>query len=245
MAAIALLHAFPLGPDMFKAQAKVLRAAGHEVVVPDLLSPARDYSGTPDLTVMAQEVVDVMAAHGHRHFSVAGLSMGGYVAMALLRLGATRLDGLALIDTKASADTDEAAANRIAYAAGVEAEGMGWVPAATLEALLGQTTRTSREVVVTKVRNWIEAADPVAVAWAQRAMAGRPDSMAQLSTFRQPSLVLVGDEDTLTPLPEAVAMADALGGAPLTQISGAGHLSSVESPNKVAEMLLSWAEQLS
>jgi pimeloyl-ACP methyl ester carboxylesterase len=151
---------------------------------------------------------------------------------------------LALLDTRASADTDAGARTRYSYADRVEAEGMGWVPEATLDALLGETTRTSRQVVVDRVRAWIEAADPASVAWAQRAMAERPDSLPELQIFRRPSLVLVGQEDTLTPLPDALALAEALGGAPLSQISGAGHLTSVESPNKVSEMLTTWAERL-
>ncbi len=245
MAVVALLHAFPLGPPMFEAQRKALVAAGHEVVVPDLLSPERAYSGDADLAAMARYVLGVMSDLGHRQFAVAGLSMGGYVAMAILRNSATRVDGLALLDTKASADSDAAARNRYAYADRVESEGMGWVPEATLDSLLGETTRETRAVTVDRVRGWIEAADPAMVAWAQRAMAERPDSTPELQVFRQPSLVLVGQEDTLTPLPEALLMAEALGGAPLTQISRAGHLSSVESPNKVSEMLTTWADRIS
>ncbi|MCB0915890.1 MAG: alpha/beta hydrolase [Actinobacteria bacterium] len=244
MAVIALLHAFPLGPAMFEAQRKALVAAGHEVVVPDLLSPERNYPADPDLAAMARYVLKLMSDAGHRQFAIAGLSMGGYVAMAVLRNAMTRVTGLALLDTRASADSDAAARNRYAYADRVESEGMGWVPEATLDSLLGETTRESRAVIVDRVRGWIEAADPGMVAWAQRAMAERPDSLAELQVFRQPSLVLVGQEDTLTPLPDSLAMAEALGGAPLTQISRAGHLSSVESPNKVSEMLTTWADRL-
>ena len=244
MVAIALLHAFPLGPAMFDEQARALREAGHDVVVPDLLSPDRAYPGEPDLHAMARYVITVMADAGHRRFAVAGLSMGGYVAMALLRIAPSTIDGLALLDTRASADTDAGARARLAYAERVESEGMGWVPEATLDSLLGETTRSNRPPVVARVQKWILAADPPVVAWAQRAMAERPDSTAELQVYRQPSLVLVGEEDTLTPLPESLAMAQALGGAPLSQVAGAGHLTSVECPNRVSDMLVSWAQRL-
>lgn len=244
MVAIALLHAFPFGPAMFDEQARALQEAGHEVVVPDLLSPDRVYLGEPDLHAMARYVVTVMNDAGHRRFAVAGLSMGGYVAMALLRIAPSTIDGLALLDTRATADTEAGARARIAYADRVESDGMHWVPEATLDSLLGETTRTKRPPVVARVEKWILGADPQQVAWAQRAMADRPDSIPELQVFRQPSLVLVGQEDTLTPLPESLAMAEALGGAPLSQVAGAGHLSSVECPNRVSEMLVSWAERL-
>lgn len=244
MAAIALLHAFPLGPEMFAAQQQALTSAGHEVMVPSLLHPSQPYPDRPDLAAMADEVFRVMNGLGHRRFAVAGLSMGGYVAMAMLRADSAAIDGLALLDTRASPDTEVAAQGRLDYAERVLGEGMGWVPGATISGLLGETTRNSRPAVVQRVTDWILAADPVAVAWAQRAMAARPDSRAQLMLFRRPALVLLGQEDTLTPLPESLDMAQALGGAPMTEIAGAGHLSCVETPNRVSEQLLSWAGRL-
>lgn len=243
MVAIALLHAFPFGPPIVADQARSLRDAGFDVVVPDLMSPERHYSA-PDLSAMAHFVAAEMAEAGHERFAVAGLSLGGYVAMALLRSMASHIDGLALIDTKATADSDAAAHARLIYADRVEAEGMGWVPEATMDSLLGETTRTKRKAVVDQVRAWILEADPRMVAWTQRAMAVRPDSMAELRVFRQPSVVVVGQEDTLSPESEALAMAKALGGAPMSEISSSGHLSTVECPNRVSEVLVSWAERI-
>ena len=243
MVAIALLHAFPFGPPIVAEQERQLTEAGYEVVVPDLLSPERNYAA-PDLSAMAHYVADTMEEAGHHRFAVAGLSLGGYVAMALLRAMPSRIDGLALMDTKATADSETAAQARLTYANRVESEGMGWVPDATMDSLLGETTRVKRKAVVEQVRNWILAADPTMVAWAQRAMAVRPDSTAELQVFRQPSVVVVGQEDTLSPVPEALAMAQALGGAPMSEIAHSGHLSTVECPNRVAEVLVSWADRI-
>lgn len=243
MVAIALLHAFPFGPPIMAEQERVLTEAGYEVHVPDLLSPDRHYAA-PDLSAMAHYVADTMEAAGHKRFAVAGLSLGGYVAMALLRAMPSRIEGLALIDTKATADSEAAAQARLTYAARVESEGMGWVPEATMDSLLGETTRVKRKAVVDQVRRWILAADPTMVAWAQRAMAVRPDSMTELQVFRQPAVVVVGQEDTLSPVPDALAMAQALGGAPMSEIAHSGHLSTVECPNRVAEVLVSWADRI-
>lgn len=244
MAAIALLHAFPLSPESMEDLADALTDEGHEVVCPDLLAADAGYPPDPSMDAMATHVDGLMAAAGHRTYAVAGLSMGGYVAMALLRRCASRIKGLALMDTKCVADDEPASRNRLAYADRVLAEGMGWVPAATIDGLLGETTREKRGLVVKQVTKWILAADPTMVAWAQRAMAGRPDSHAELEVFRRPSVVVVGREDTLSPVPEALAMAKALGGAPLSEISGAGHLAPIECPNRVSEMLVTWASRL-
>ena len=245
MAAIALLHAFPLSPAMFDEQARALRAAGHEVVVPDLLTATAIGDAQPDLGVLAHHVRAVMSDAGHSTFAVAGLSMGGYVAMALLRLAAHHVSGLALLDTKATADSEVAAKGRLEYAERVAREGMDWVPSATIEALLGETTRATKPEVVAQVDRWILAADSVAVVWAQQAMAARPDSTADLAVFRRPAVVIVGQEDTLSPLPEALAMAAALGGVPVAEIPTSGHLSAVESPSAVSRALVAWADRIS
>lgn len=109
MAAIALLHAFPLDSRMWKRQRVALTGAGHEVFAPDLLAAgAQANYAAPTMDAVAEWVVAEMAARGHKSLSgVAGISMGGYAAMAMLRVAPRRVAGLALLNTKAAADTDE------------------------------------------------------------------------------------------------------------------------------------------
>ena len=244
MARIALLHAFPLSPEMFEGQRRVLESDGHEVVVPDLLAapPPNELPGMSGLASRVVAAIDELAMGGS--FAVAGLSLGGYVAMELLRQVPHRITGMALLDTKATTDPEPAAQARLAYAQRVVDEGMAWVPEAALPGLLGETTRETRPGVVAKVTAWIKSADPAAVAWTQRAMAARPDSTAELAVFRRPSLVVVGQEDTLSPPADALAMAQALGGAPLVEIGDCGHLSAVETPGRVSQALSAWAGRL-
>lgn len=245
MAAIALLHAFPLDARMWKRQRVALTQAGHEVFTPDLLATgAQSNYSAPTLDAVAEWVVAEMAARGHKTFGVAGISMGGYVAMATLRVAPRRIAGVALLNTKAAADTDAAARTREEFAEKVQSQGVRWVPTAMIDVLLGETTRESRLAVATKVTRWIEAADPAMVAWAQRAMAVRNDSTAALSVYRGPSVVVAGDEDTLSSMSDATDMATALGGAPLSVVGKCGHLSIVERPSRTAEILTSWAARL-
>lgn len=245
MAAIALLHAFPLDSRMWKRQRVALTGAGHEVFAPDLLAAgAQANYAAPTMDAVAEWVVAEMAARGHKSFGVAGISMGGYAAMAMLRVAPRRVAGLALLNTKAAADTDAAARSREEFAEKVEREGVRWVPTAMIDALLGETTRDSRLAVATKVTRWIDEGDPTMVAWAQRAMAVRPDSTAALSVYRRPAVVVAGEEDTLTSMTQATEMASALGGAPLSVVGKCGHLSVVERPSRTAEILTSWAARL-
>jgi pimeloyl-ACP methyl ester carboxylesterase len=245
MAAIALLHAFPLDARMWKRQRVALTEAGHDVFAPDLLAAgAQANYSAPTMDAMAEWVVGQMAARGHKSFGVAGISMGGYVAMAMLRVAPRRVAGVALFNTKAVADTDAAARTREEFAERVDREGVRWVPTAMIDVLLGETTRESRLAVASKVTRWIDEGDPTMVAWAQRAMAVRPDSTAALAVYRRPAVVVAGDEDMLSSMPQATGMAAALGGAPVSVVGKCGHLSIVERPSRTAEILTSWAARV-
>jgi pimeloyl-ACP methyl ester carboxylesterase len=101
-----------------------------------------------------------------------------------------------------------------------------------LNSLLGETTRRERPGTVDQVTEWLDAVRPDAVAWAQRAMAARPDSFDTLRDSRVPGFVIVGEEDELSPHEDAVAMAEAfVPPAPVYVIPGAGHLLAVENPD--------------
>ncbi len=240
---LVLLHAFPLSQQVWAAQRTDL-AAQARVLTPDLrgfgASPDPG-DGPPTLDAMAEDVRDLLDRLALDRVVLGGLSMGGYVAMAFLRRYPERVRGLVLVDTKAAADGDAARANRLRVAEAVLEQGADAVRP-MLDALLGPTTRDSRLHVVERVSGWLEAVRPAGVAWAQRAMAARPDSFDVLRTADVPALVVVGDEDELTPMAEARAMVEALPDARLMVVSGSGHLSSVERPDAVSEALRGWLD---
>jgi pimeloyl-ACP methyl ester carboxylesterase len=192
-------------------------------------SPLGDDS--PSLDTAADDVAELLDRLDLDQVVLGGLSMGGYVAMALLRRHPERIAALILADTKASADPDAAKANRERIAVAVESDETSTVLVDdVLPALLGSTTTSSRPLVSGRVRGLVQAAPPAAVAWAQRAMAGRPDSFDTLRAFDRPSLVIVGQEDVLSPPADAEAMAGALPRGRLVIIPEAGHLTAVETP---------------
>lgn len=195
----------------------------------------------PSLEDAARDVLALLDKLELDRVVLGGCSMGGYLAMAVLRAAPERVAGLVLIDTKSSADTAEAKGNRLAMAERVEAEGAGdWLADALLPALLGETTRDRRPEVVATVRELIETQPASGVAWAQRAMAARPDSTATLRAAEVPGLVVVGEEDTLTPRAEADTMVDALQNAQFVSIPGAGHLPSLEDPAALGKAIVDW-----
>lgn len=238
---LVLLHAFPLSSALFDALGEL---PGYRVLTPDL----RGFGATPlgddepSLTRMADDVVALLDRQNLSRAVVGGVSMGGYVVMELLRRAPERLAGALLVDTKADADTEEAAAGRHVMAEAVLAKGRP-VLDPMVDALLGTTTRTSRPDVVDRVVGWLDQVSPRSVAWAQRAMAGRPGSWTTLSETHVPVGVVVGDEDTLSPPDAAQRMADAAGTA-VHLVPGAGHLAVTENPTAARQAVLESLEGL-
>jgi pimeloyl-ACP methyl ester carboxylesterase len=231
---LVLLHGFPFPGQMWQFQhdglAKELR-----LVTPDLpgFGESAVSTAAPDLGVMADGVLDLLGRLGLDRVVLGGLSMGGYVAMEILRRRPEVVGGLVLADTKASADPEAGADNRRRMAAVLE-EGQNprVLVHEVLPTLLGETTRQERPEVAQWLRELVEQADPRGAAWAQRAMAARPDSFDTLAQVRVPTLVVVGEEDQLSPPADAQAMVDAVPGAQIAVIAGAGHLTAAEAPEE-------------
>jgi pimeloyl-ACP methyl ester carboxylesterase len=234
---VVLLHAFPLSSAMWAGQRTGL-AERHRVITPD----QRGFGGTPlggdpaslakpSLATVADDLVRFLDGLGLDQVVLGGLSMGGYVAMTLLRRHPERVRALVLANTKASADPEPAAANRERIAAAVLAAGSSELLLdEVFPKLLSPTGTSSRPDVIEFVRDLVLQAPPAAVAWAQRAMAARPDSFDTLRAATVPALVIAGEEDQLMAADDAEAMADALPKGRLVRIPGAGHLSAVEDP---------------
>ena len=236
---VVLLHAFPLDHRMWDAQQERL-VARHRVIVPDLRGFGRSPLGgdRPDLDVVADDVASAIRALALGPCTVVGLSLGGYAAMALLRRHAELVGALVLVDTKAGADPEAARTNRERIADTLEQEGSIRVLIdEALPGLVGPTTHAERPEVVARVRALVEQADPAAAAWMQRAMAGRPDSVADLEGFGGPALVVVGEEDAIAPLGDAEVMRDALPQGSLVTLPRCGHLSALEAPDALSDAL--------
>jgi len=246
MTALVLLHAFPLSAAMWTAQAAALAPVAR-VLAPD----QRGFGGAPlgddppSLDRAADDVVALLDRLALDDVVLGGLSMGGYVAMALLRRHPGRVRALVLADTKATADPPAARENRERIAARLEAEGTADVLVEdVLPGLTGATTGRERPEVAQRVRRMVEEAPPAAAAWAQRAMAARPDSLDTLRQVDVPALVLRGDEDGLSSAEDVDTMVRALQKGRLETIAGSGHLSAVEAPGAFNRALAGFLSSL-
>ncbi len=245
---LVLLPSFPLDRRMWDDVAALL-PGGRTVLAldppglgtsPDPAAVARSLGAgdEPSLETAADAVAATLRGAGVERAVVAGLSMGGYVAMALVERHPELVAGLALVDTRSTPDDDAARANRHRIADAVSATGTLEELAGTPRALLGRDSRGQRPDLVDRLRDWIGEQTPSGVAWSQRAMAARPDRTAVLAGFRRPAVVVVGDQDELTPVAAAEHLVAALPDAELVVVPGAGHMTTVEHPGPVADALV-------
>lgn len=241
---VVLVHAFPLSAELWDAQRPAL-PDGWRLFTPDLPGFGGS-TGPPAMTVdaMAMSVLAGMDARGIGRAVIGGMSMGGYVTFAMLRLAPDRFSGLVLVDTRATADNDQQKDGRRKMMATARERGAAAIADEMLPKLLGETTRRERPEVGARVRRMIEGNRPDTIAGAVEAMMTRPDSTPLLGEVSVPTLIVCGDEDRLTPPSDSEAMHHAIPGSRLVLLPGAGHLSSLETPEPFNEALRDFVSSL-
>jgi 3-oxoadipate enol-lactonase len=232
---ILFVHGFPLNRRMWQAQTTAFGGT-NRVIAPDLRGFGESAAAPPAVTM--EEYADHLAAlldeiNVREPVTLCGLSMGGYVAFAFFRRHRERIARLVLCDTKAAADSPEKKAERDRLADEVLRHGTGKLVREMPCALLAERTLAERPSVVAAVRELIAEASPAAVAAALRGMAMRPDSTDILPKIDVPTLVICGEEDTISPPAEMQAMAEAIPQAIFSTIPSAGHLAPMENPEPV------------
>lgn len=223
---LLLIHAFPLDARMWDEQVEALSGA------PTVAVNLPGFGGTPlegevtTMVVAARRCVEELDRAGLDRVVVCGLSMGGYVALELWRSERERVAGLVLANTRAEADAEEAKQRRRAIAETVRREGM----VAILDAQRALVSPKVSDDVWERVASIVASQPPEAVAAMSLGLAERPDSRPDLAAIDVPTLVVTSTDDQLIDPALSRSMADAIPGAELAVIEGAGHLSNMERP---------------
>jgi 3-oxoadipate enol-lactonase len=228
---LVLIHAFPLNARMWEGQL-ALADGGWRVIAPQLRG-VDGAAGDPPAASMddyAGDVVDLLDGLHIQAAVIGGLSLGGYVAFAILRHAARYVQGLILADTRPQADTPEGVEGRKRLLQLVQEKGPSAVADEMLPKLLGETTRRTRPDVVARVRSLMLASSADAIGGAIRALMTRPDSTPLLSSIHCPTLIVVGEEDVLTPPALSQGMHLSIAGSELVTIPAAGHMTNLEQP---------------
>jgi pimeloyl-ACP methyl ester carboxylesterase len=233
---VVLIHAFPLNADMWRPQLERV-PEGWRFIAPDMRGFGPDAagdSGRVTLDDMAADVAALLDSLGIDPAVIGGLSMGGYITLAMFRRAPERFSGMILADTKAQADTPEALEGRRRMIALAREEGPGGVAEFMLPRLLGSTSLERRRDLAARVRTTIGSGCTQGIISAIEAIMARPDSTPDLARISCPTLVIVGEEDGLTPVADAVALQNQISRSRLVILPQAGHLSNLEVPDGFA-----------
>jgi pimeloyl-ACP methyl ester carboxylesterase len=227
----------------------------HLVLLPGLLCDRRLFAAqlaalapvvettVPELTghaAIAEMAEHVLAAAPPR-FALAGLSMGGYVALEILRRAPERVTRLALLDTQARADSATAAARRHQLMALAEQGSFRGVTPRLLPLFIHPDRLQDTELVAT-VQAMAEGTGREAFLRQQTAILGRPDSRPGLAAIACPTLVLAGRDDAVTPPKLQLELATLIPDATLVLIPRCGHLAPLERPDAVTRQLRLWLD---
>jgi pimeloyl-ACP methyl ester carboxylesterase len=223
------------------------------VLVPGLLCSARLYA--PQIAALWQfgpvtvadhrrdstmeAIAKRILADAPQRFALAGLSMGGYIAFAIVRMAPERVAKLALLDTSARPDTAEQFAGREKFIAMAQVGKLGDI-VETLTPRFLHRNRSNEESLKRIVREMAVDTGAEAFVRQQKAIMARMDSRPLLASIRCPTLVLVGDGDELTPPELSKEICSDISAARLVVVPDCGHLSTIEKPDAVNAAFGEW-----
>lgn len=239
---LVCLSPFPFDGRIWREQAALADVA--QLIIPDLRGTGRS-SVTPGpytMELLAGDVIALLDALRIDRAVVMGVSMGAYVAFAMYAQAPERIRGLVLADTRAEADSPETAERRRRTVDGLRAQGTGILRDRVLD-LFSATMKRERPELVEEMWRLVEGMNPEGLAQETLGMALRPDRMELLPRIAVPTLVLCGEEDTVSPPDGMRDMAARIPGARFDLIPRAGHLTPLEHPaafnQRVREFLAS------
>lgn len=242
---LLLLHAFPLNGKMFEPQMEAF-SGGRRVISPDLpgFGGSPRTPAQPDVGYYAGCVRALLDRLGIERVVLGGVSMGGYIAFECVRSFPERISGLVLANTRPDPDTEEARQTRREMALRVAEEGIGVLVELQMDRLLSPHTRAEKPDLVEKVEGIILENTPDGAVAALGAMRERPDSTATLGEIGVPTLVVGGEDDSISS-PEVMAeMAGKIPHARHVTLPQTGHLSNLENPEGFNEALGDFLESV-
>ena len=242
---VLFVHGYPLDRTLWQHPLNTL--TGFRRIAPDLRGLG--LSDAPDLgysmATYADDLAALLDALQADQVVLCGLSMGGYIALEFARRYRSRLRGLVLMDTRAETDAPEVRKAREAAMQLAREKGAGAIATQLLPSLFAPGADKLMPQAVERVRSMIEVAPVKGIIGALSAMRDRPDSTATLAELDGlPTLVVVGDQDQISPPAVARAMSGAIPGAMLSVIPGAGHLPPVEQPIATTRVLTEFLQSL-
>lgn len=231
-----LIHGYPLDHTLWLDQladlSDIRRLVALDLRGYGLSAPVA--GATLGMDEFADDVAALIRALGEQEADIVGLSMGGYVALALWENHPGVIRSLVLANTKSGADSDEGRAGREAQAQSVVSDGREQLATRLLTALLGPDHDLT---AAARLRTMVEGTRVDTIVGSLRGMAARPDRTGLLARIDVPTLVISGEADQLIPPTVSQEMADLIPNAGFVLIPGSGHLPPIERPEEFSHAL--------
>ena len=242
---VVFLHGFPFNHKMWEPQMRALPNTIRAISF-DIRGHGESQVADGQYT-LEFFVDDLIALMDHLVIDKAvlcGLSMGGYIALRAIERHPERIKALVLSDTKSGADGNEAKVGRSAAMSAVKNEGVPAFAESFVKKIFASETFTNNSHGVTTIKDIIRSNTILGISGTLLALASRTDTTASLSSIDVPTLILVGEEDTLTPPSESEAMHALIKGSELVRIQGAAHMANIENETAFNEALLAFLKKL-
>jgi pimeloyl-ACP methyl ester carboxylesterase len=235
--AVLLIHAFPLNKAMWAPQMDPL-SRRFRVIAPDIRGFGESQPASPwTMEDMAGDLHELLDKLGIDQCTIAGVSIGGYIALAFWSKYPGRVRQLVLSNSRARGDNDSEKAARNDMIAAIRQNGAAILPERMLTRLLQPNPLPD---VVRTVRGMIEQANASAAEYAVTAMRDRSDFTSVLHGIKCPAMVITGENDAIIRAEDAKAVADAIPGARFVKIPDSGHLSNLENPEAFNAAILNF-----
>ena len=231
---VVLLHAFPLSRKMWAGNIDALTSAGARVITPDLrgFGENESFADINLMDDMARDVSELLEKLKIERAIIGGLSMGGYVTMALFKQIPEKFAAIMLFDTTAAADSEEKRQNRFDLIESINENGPRALVENMLPNLTGEYTKANNIELVRNLEQRLTSTNQQAAIAALRGMAERPDSSGVLKEVSVPACLVFGEQDKITNLEAAANLKEAIKGSELTVLKNSGHLSNLEQPEQ-------------
>lgn len=242
---VVLLHPFPVHHEFWSPLAATSWSR-YKLILPDLRAHGCSEVGNGAATMgkHADDLLRLLDAEQLAKAVLVGVSIGGYILFEFWRRHRERVQALVLSNTRAEPDTEQGRANRIKSIEDARLRGTAPFLDAQLLSLTGETTRRNRPDIAGKARKMMEALTVDGLAAIQQGMAERPDSIPTLRGIDVPTLVIAGEEDTLTPLANAQVMQQHIRAAKLSVIPKVGHYAALENSGEFDRLLRQFLDGL-
>jgi len=241
--AVVLIHPFPFRAQFWSACAPVIAASGYFVIAPNLRGCATSPSDTapPSMELLSADVWQLLDSLQVNNPTILGVSLGGYVTLAMLRARPDGVSAIGIIDSKVTADSPAAVRNRQRIAFEIQNHlTTSEYAQQMLPTLLSPFSRQNRQDVEGQVAQWISASKPETIAWLQEAMALRLDSTTELAKFAGPTLLIRGAEDVVSRPEDFSTMVELAQQPTFVEVPDCGHLPPVEDSTATAQVIIQW-----